>query len=113
MEQPGAFAVGHHKGWEVGLVVFLAGPWPGYAMRLAAQHMAPQLWGYSDEQGIASVVVMELLEGGWTTHYCKNRHRNGIQEGPKTRLLKRREDILDELCRNRMVHGQAKKRKQY
>jgi len=49
---------------------------------------------------------MELLEGGWTTlfDYCKNRHRNGIPEGPKTRLLKRLEDILDELCRNGMVH---------
>jgi len=50
---------------------------------------------------------MELLEDGWTTlfDYCRNRYRNGIPEGPKTRLLKRLEDFLDELYRNGMVHG--------
>ena len=75
--------------------------------QLAAQHMAPQLWGTSDVRGIASVVVMELLEAGWTTlfDYCENRHRNGIPEGPKTRLLKRLENILNCLCSNGMVHG--------
>jgi len=61
----------------------------------------------SDVQGIAAVVVMELLEDGWTTlfDYRENRHRNGIPEGPKTRLLKRLEDILDALYADGMVHG--------
>ena len=50
---------------------------------------------------------MELLEDGWTTlfDYRENRHRNGIPEGPKTRLLKRLEDILDALYADGMVHG--------
>ena len=74
---------------------------------LATRHMAPQLLGYSDVQGIATVVVMELLEDGWTTlfDYRENKHRNGITEGPKTRLLKRLEDILGALCDLGMVHG--------
>ena len=74
---------------------------------LATREMAPQLLGCSDVQGIATVVVMELLEGGWTTlfDYRENRHRNGIPEGPKTRLLKRLEDILDALYADGMVHG--------
>ena len=71
---------------------------------LAAQHMAPQLYGTSDLEDLASVVVMELLEGGWTTLF-DYRHRNGVPEGPRRLLLKRLEDILDCLHARGMVHG--------
>ena len=74
---------------------------------LAAKHMAPQLFGTCDVQGIASVVVMELLEDGWMTlfDYRENQHRNGIPEAAKGRLFKRIEEILDCLSTEGMVHG--------
>ena len=75
--------------------------------RLAAQRMAPLLYGTSDVKGPASVVIMELLEGGWTTlfDYRNNRFRSGIPSGPKARLLKRLEEMLDFLEAEGMVHG--------
>ena len=77
---------------------------------LAVKHMAPQLFGTCDEQGIASVVVMELLEDGWMMlfDYCENRYRNGIPEDARRRLLKRIDDILDCLGTARMVHGDSR-----
>ena len=74
---------------------------------LAAQSMAPQLYGTSDVQGPASVVIMELLEGGWMTlfDYRENRYRNGIPSGAKELLLKRLEEMLDCLEAAGMVHG--------
>ena len=74
---------------------------------LAAQRMAPQLYGTSDLQGLASVVIMELLEGGWMTlfDYRKNRYRSGISSGAKECLLKRLEEMLDCLEAAGMVHG--------
>ena len=40
---------------------------------LAAQHIAPQLYGTSDLHDLASMAVMELLKDDWTTlfHYRK------------------------------------------
>jgi hypothetical protein len=74
---------------------------------LAAQHMAPWLYGTSDVQDIASVIVMQLLEDGWITlfDYRNNWNRNGIQEDRKIRLLKRLEEILECLEAGGMVHG--------
>jgi len=74
---------------------------------LATNHMAPLLFGTCDVQGIASVVVMELLGDGWVTlfDYRENQHRNGIPEDARRRLLKRIEEILDCLGTARMVHG--------
>ena len=75
---------------------------------LAAQHMAPQLYGTSDLHGLARVVVMELLKDDWMTlfHYRQNVHRStGIPEGPRERLLKRLEEMLDYLSAGGMVHG--------
>ena len=74
---------------------------------LAARNMAPQLYGTSDLQDLASVVVMELLKDGWTTlfHYRKNMYRSGIPEGSRSRLLQRLEEILDYLGAVGMVHG--------
>ncbi|CAG8692906.1 4756_t:CDS:2, partial [Acaulospora colombiana] len=58
--------------------------------RLASRQMAPQLYGTSDVHGIASVVVMQLLDD-WITlfDYRENWRRDGIEEEPRTRLLKR------------------------
>ena len=75
---------------------------------LAAQQMAPQLYGTSDLHGLASVVVMELLKDDWMTlfYYRQNVHRStGIPEGPRERLLKRLEEMLDYLSARGMVHG--------
>jgi hypothetical protein len=74
---------------------------------LAGNHMAPQLYGTSDVQGFATVVVMGLLEAGWMTlfDYCENLHRNGIPEDARRRLLERIEEILDCLGTGGMVHG--------
>ncbi|PVF96185.1 hypothetical protein CPB86DRAFT_816556 [Serendipita vermifera] len=74
---------------------------------LAAQHMAPRLYGTGDVQGIASVVVMQLLEDGWITlfDYRKNWHPDGIQEDRRSRLLERLEEILKCLGDGGMVHG--------
>ena len=75
---------------------------------LAAQHMAPRLYGMSDVQGSASVVVMELLQGGWITlfDYRNNKYRGGvIPSRSKERLLKRLEEMLDCLEAGGMVHG--------
>ena len=75
---------------------------------LAAQRMAPWLHGMSDVQGSASVVVMELLQGGWITlfDYRNNKYRGGvIPSRSKERLLKRLEEMLDCLEAGGMVHG--------
>ena len=74
---------------------------------LAARSMAPQLYGTSELQDLASVVVMELLKDGWTTHfhYRENTRRSGIPEGSRSRLLQRLEEILDCLGAVEMVHG--------
>jgi hypothetical protein len=74
---------------------------------LADRNMAPQLYGTSDVHGIASVVVMQLLEDGWITlfDYRRNRNRDGIKEDRRNRLLKRLEDILKCLEDKQMVHG--------
>jgi hypothetical protein len=74
---------------------------------LAAKHMAPRLYGTSDVQGVASVVVMGLLEDGWMTlfDYRENRHRNGIPDDARRRLVERVEEILDCLETGGMVHG--------
>ncbi|CAG8713163.1 5415_t:CDS:1 [Acaulospora colombiana] len=76
-------------------------------VHLAAQNMAPQLYGTSIVHGVARVAVMQLLEDGWITlfDYRHNWHRNGIQEEPKIRLLKRLEEILECLESGGMVHG--------
>jgi tRNA A-37 threonylcarbamoyl transferase component Bud32 len=69
--------------------------------------MAPQLYGTSSIQEIASVIVMGLLEDGWVTlfHYRENVHRNGIPEPGRRTLLTRLEKILDCLSTGGMVHG--------
>ncbi len=70
--------------------------------------MAPQLYGTSDLYDLVSVVVMELLKDAWTSlfHYRQNIHRcTGIPEGPRERLLKRLEEMLDCLSARGMVHG--------
>jgi len=74
---------------------------------LAAKQMAPRLYGTHDVQGIASVVIMELLEDGWMMlfDYCENQHRNGIPEDARNSLLKRIEAILECLGTAGMVHG--------
>ena len=74
---------------------------------LAAQHMAPRLYGTSEVQGSATVVIMEFLEGGWVTlfDYRENWYRNGIPSGSKERLLKRLEEMLGCLEAGGMVHG--------
>ena len=74
---------------------------------LAARRMAPQLYGTSDVQGPATVVIMELLKGGWMTlfDYRNNKYRSGIPGGSKERLLKRLEEMLDCLEAGKMVHG--------
>ena len=74
---------------------------------LAAQRMAPQLYGTSDVQGLASVVIMEPLEGGWVTlfDYLYHWRRSGIYSGSRDRLLKRLEEMLDCLEAGGMVHG--------
>jgi hypothetical protein len=53
---------------------------------LAAQHMAPQLYGTSDLRGLASVVVMELLKDGWTTLF--DYRENMIPEWHPRRIQK-------------------------
>ena len=75
---------------------------------LADRRMAPRFYGTSDLHDLASVVVMELLEDGWVTlfHYRRNMHRNTvIPEGPRERLLKRLEEMLECLRDNEKVHG--------
>ena len=75
---------------------------------LAARRMAPRLYGTSDLHDLASVVVMEFLKDGWVTlfYYRTNMHGNaGIPEGPRERLVKRLEEMLDCLRDNGMVHG--------
>jgi hypothetical protein len=75
---------------------------------LAAQHMAPQLYGTSNLEDLGSVVVMELLKDGWMTlfDYRENRYRNSvIPEGPRRLLLQRMEVILVRLESEGMVHG--------
>jgi Lipopolysaccharide kinase (Kdo/WaaP) family len=73
---------------------------------LAAQRMAPQLYGTSDIQGIASVVAMEYLREGWMMLF--DYHANdpmGIPEDTRGHLLKRLEAILNYLSAAGMVHG--------
>jgi Phosphotransferase enzyme family len=79
----------------------------GVHAHLAAHDMAPRLYGTSDIQDIASVVVMGLLGDGWMTlfDYRNNRHRNGIPGDRRGRLLQRLEEILDYLGAEQMVHG--------
>ena len=75
---------------------------------LATATMAPQLYGTSSVEHIASVVVMELLEGGWATlfNYCENTlHGRKMQAASKAKLLERLEDILECLSAAGMVHG--------
>ena len=79
----------------------------GVHAHLATQSMAPQLYGTSDVQGSATVVIMELLEGSWVTlfDYRNNRYPNGIPSDPKGRLLTRLEAMLESLEAAGMVHG--------
>lgn len=75
---------------------------------LAAQHMAPQLYGTSYLHDLASVVVMELLKDDWTTlfHYRNNVHRGtDVPKNRRERLLKLLEEILDCLSARGTVHG--------
>jgi hypothetical protein len=71
---------------------------------LAAQDMAPRLYGTSDVLDIASVVVMQLLEDGWITLFNYNK-RWRRDESCRERLFKRLEDILKCLEDGGMVHG--------
>jgi serine/threonine protein kinase len=75
--------------------------------RLAAQDMAPRLYGTSDLHGIASVIIMEFMKDGWITlfDYRNNHFPNGIQGDHKARLLKRLDEILEFLHAGGMVHG--------
>jgi hypothetical protein len=94
-------------GVEVLAKIVLRSYGKGVHAHLAAQDMAPQLYGTSDIQDIASVVVMGLLGDGWMTlfNYRNNRHRDGIPEDRRGRLLQRLEGILDCLGASQMVHG--------
>ncbi|PVF92684.1 hypothetical protein CPB86DRAFT_769081 [Serendipita vermifera] len=69
--------------------------------------MARRFYGTSDVQGIASIIVMELLEDGWMAlfDYRMNWRRGGIREDRRTRLLQRLEEILECLEAGGMVHG--------
>jgi serine/threonine protein kinase len=74
---------------------------------LAAQDMAPRLYGTSHVHDIAGVIIMEFMENGWITlfHYRNHRFPDGIPEDRKSRLLKRLEEILKYLYDGGMVHG--------
>jgi hypothetical protein len=84
-------------GVEVLAKIVLRSYGKGVHAHLAAQDMAPQLYGTSGIHGVAGMVVMGLLGDGWMTlfDYRNNRHRDGIPEDRRGRLLQRLEGMLD------------------
>ena len=74
---------------------------------LAARDMAPQLYGTSDIQGLATVVIMELLQDGWMTlfDYRNNKHGGIILRDSQGPLLEQLEEILACLEAGGMAHG--------